>query len=94
MAQTKGRIELGESRTNNETRTLMVAQEVVGRDVKRNISNKAKLNEFSNNFRIKKLLLGFHQTKKASYKEIGLMKICSQNSKQNMRNKVMKRRHI
>jgi hypothetical protein len=46
----------------------MVAQEVVGRDAKRNISNKAKLNEFNNNFRIKKLLLGFHQTKKASYK--------------------------
>jgi len=57
MAQTKGRIELGESRTKNETTTVMVAQEVVGRDAKRNISNNAKLNEFSNNFRIKKLLL-------------------------------------
>jgi len=68
MAQAKGRIELGESRTQNKTTTLMVAQEVVGRDAKRNISNKAKLNEISNNFRVKKLLLGFHQTKKASYK--------------------------
>jgi hypothetical protein len=30
MAQAKGRIELGESRTKNKTTTLMVAQEVVG----------------------------------------------------------------
>ncbi len=40
MAQAKRRIELGESRTKNKTTTLMVAQEVVGRDAKRNISNK------------------------------------------------------
>jgi len=64
----KGGLNLGNQGQRTRPTTLMVAQEVVGRDAKRNISNKAKLNEISNNFTIKKLLLGFHQTKKASYK--------------------------